>query len=117
MRSRLRRYGLIFGLWTIYGLVMATFVYFRSHVGGRNPWTWVMLMIALGGQGRCGDATALLPELKKVAPHFDKKFIEDFLGECQEHKAILPPTFEALRSVWPEDARRESQGAEAHRHL
>jgi len=85
--------------------------------GGRNPWTWVMLMIALGGQGRCGDATALLPELKKVAPHFDKKFIEDFLGECQEHKAILPPTFEALRSVWPEDARRESQGAEAHRHL
>jgi adenylate cyclase len=85
--------------------------------GGRNPWTWVMLLIALGGQGRCAEATALLPELKKVSPHFDRQFVEDFLARCQEHKAILPSTFAVLRSVWPEEAAFEAQRAEAHHRL
>jgi TolB-like protein/Tfp pilus assembly protein PilF len=76
--------------------------------GGRNPWTWVMLMISLGGQGRCDEATALLPEVKRVAPHFDRKFVEDFLAECQEHKSILPPTFAVLRSVWPAGPQSEA---------
>lgn len=77
--------------------------------GGRNPWTWLMLMISLGGQGRCHEASALLPHLKKVSPHFDRKFVEEFLSGCQEHKAILPPTFAVLRSVWPEEVGSESQ--------
>jgi TolB-like protein/class 3 adenylate cyclase len=85
--------------------------------GRRNPWTWVMLMIALGGQGRHDEATAVLPELWHIAPHFDRKFVEDFLDACQEHKALLPPTFAVLRSVWPPELTRESRGAEPRRQL
>ena len=46
MRSRLRRYGLIFGLWTIYGLVMALFVYFRSQIGRGKPWNFPSAMLS-----------------------------------------------------------------------
>ena len=67
--------------------------------GGRNPWTWVMLMISLGGQGKCDEATALLSELKKVSPHFHREFVEEFLTNCQERKDLLSPTFALLRSV------------------
>lgn len=40
MHSRLRRYGLIFGLWTIYGLVMAAFVHYRSLLWPRGSMSW-----------------------------------------------------------------------------
>ncbi len=83
--------------------------------GGRNPWTRVMLIIALGGQGKRDEAAALLLELKKLWPHFCRAFVEEFLAKCQEDKDILPPTFEALRSVWPEEIESETPGGEAHR--
>ncbi len=75
--------------------------------GGRNPWTWVMLMISLGGQGKSDDAAAVIPELKKVTPHWDIEFVENFLTECQEDKELLPPIFEILRSVWSDEDTRE----------
>jgi adenylate cyclase len=71
--------------------------------GGGNQWSWVMLMISLGGQGKSDDAAAVIPELKKVAPHWDREFVENFLTECQEDKELLPPVFEILRSVWPNE--------------
>ena len=58
--------------------------------GGRNPWTWVTLMISMAGQGKSDDAAALLPELKSVVPHWDREFVENFLSECQEDKELLP---------------------------
>lgn len=85
--------------------------------GGRNPWTRVMLMIALAGQGKRDEATALLLELKKVWPHFGRAFVEEFLAKCQEHKEILPPIIDALRSVWSEDVGRELPEAEPIAHL
>lgn len=75
--------------------------------GGRNPWTRVMLMVALGGQERYDEAAAQLRDLKHIWPHFGRKFVEDFLDQCQEHKALLPPTFAVLRSVWPEQVIHE----------
>ena len=84
----------------------------------RNPWTWVMLMISLGGQGKYAEATEQLQKLKKVSPpHFDRGFVEDFLSKCQESKDLLPPVFAVLSSVWPDEARREPQGAQAHPRL
>ena len=71
--------------------------------GGRNPWTWVMLMISLGGQAKSEDAAAVIPELMKVTPHWDRDFVENFLDECQEDKELLPPVFEILRRVWPDE--------------
>jgi adenylate cyclase len=82
--------------------------------GGRNPWTRVMLIIALGGQGKCDEATALITELKKVWPHFCREFVEEFLAKCQEDKALLPATFEILRSVWPEEIELESPGGKTY---
>ncbi len=47
MRSRLRRYGLIFGLWTIYGVVMALFVYFRGQISNaKNPFSLSSALIS-----------------------------------------------------------------------
>jgi adenylate cyclase len=69
--------------------------------GGRNPWTWVMLMISLGAQGKSDEASAVVAKLKKVSPHLDRKFVEHFLIESQEHKEILSPALAILRSVWP----------------
>ena len=69
--------------------------------GGRNPWSWVSLMIALGGQDRSDDAAAAILELKKVAPNWTRKFVENFLTECQEDKELLVPSFRILRSAWP----------------
>jgi adenylate cyclase len=69
---------------------------------GRNRWSWVSLMIALGGQGKSDDAAAVIPEMKRTTPHWDRKFVESFLTECQEDKQLLPPVFEILRSVWPD---------------
>ena len=71
--------------------------------GGRNHGTWVMLMVALGGQGKSDDATAVIPELIKVAPHWNREFVEKFLTECQKDKELLPPVFEILRRVWPDE--------------
>ena len=75
--------------------------------GGRNPWTWVCLMISLGGQGKADDAAAIIPELKKVTPRWDREFVENFLTECQEDKELLPPIFEILRSVWSDEDTQE----------
>ena len=68
--------------------------------GGRNPWTWVVLMIGLAGLGNLDEARAALPELKSVAPHWDRQFVEDFFTQCQEDRALLRPMFEILRTVW-----------------
>ncbi len=46
MHSRLRRYGLILGLWTFYGLVMAAIVYYRSLMTARHPWTWSSALLS-----------------------------------------------------------------------
>ena len=70
--------------------------------GGRNPWSWVFLVIALRAQDKTENAEAAVNELKKVAPHWDRSFVENFLMECQEDKALLVPVFEILRSVWLE---------------
>ncbi len=72
--------------------------------GGRNPWSLVFLMIALGGQGRDKEAPAVINELKVVAPHWDRAFVETFLTECQEDNALLSPIFEILRRVWSYDS-------------
>jgi len=71
--------------------------------GGRNPWSLVFLMISLSAQGKSEDATAVIPELKRVAPHWDRRFVENFLTECQEDKELLPPIFQILRGVWSTD--------------
>ena len=75
--------------------------------GGHNPWSWVFLMISLGGQGKSDDAAAVIPELKKVAPHWDREFVENFLTECQEDKELLPPVFEILQSIWSDEDTQE----------
>lgn len=75
--------------------------------GGRNPWSWVFLMVALGGQGKFDEATAVPPELKGVAPNWDRKFVENALTAFQDDKELLPPIFEILRSVWPDDNPRD----------
>ena len=75
--------------------------------GGRNPWTWVTLMISLAGQGKPDDAAAVLPELKSVVPHWDREFVENFLAECQEDKELLLPIFEILQTIWPDEDIRE----------
>lgn len=80
--------------------------------GGRNPWTRVMLIIALGGQDKREEAAALIRELKRIWPHFSRQFVEEFLDKCQEHKEILRPTFEVLRTVWSQEIGRESSRAE-----
>lgn len=69
----------------------------------RKPWSWVFLAISLGGQGRGDDAAVAIPELKKVAPNWTRRFVEDFLTECQEDKELLVPSFRILRNVWSED--------------
>ncbi len=71
--------------------------------GGRNPWSWACLMIALGGQGKFEKAAAVVLELKGVAPHWDRGFVEKFLTECQDDKGLLPAIIEILRSVWRND--------------
>ena len=77
-----------------------------AAAGGRNGWTWVLLMLALGGQGKPDDAAAVIPEINKVTPHWDRKFVENFLDECQEDKALLRPILEILQSVWPDEDER-----------
>jgi len=71
--------------------------------GGRNPWSWVFLAIALGGQERFDEAAAAISERKKTAPHWTRTFVEEFLNECQEDQALLIPAFDILRRVWPTD--------------
>jgi len=39
----------------------------------------------------------------KVTPHWDRDFVENFLEECQEDKELLPPIFEILGRVWPDE--------------
>lgn len=68
--------------------------------GGRNPWSWVVLMAGLGGQGNLDAAKATIPELAIVAPHWDLQFVEQFFEDCQEDKALLPPIFSILRTIW-----------------
>lgn len=75
---------------------------------GRNPWSLAFLMIALGGQGKLDEASAVAPELRGVAPKWDRKFVENFLTACQDDKELLPPIFEILRSVWRDDDRRDA---------
>jgi adenylate cyclase len=75
--------------------------------GGRNPWSLVFLMVSLAAQGKADDAAAVIPELKRIVPHWDRNFVESFLTECQEDKELLPPIFEILRSVWPDGVTRE----------
>ena len=70
--------------------------------GGRNPWSWVFLMIAQGAQMKSDEAASSIRELKKVAPHWGRDFVEIFLTECQEDKGLLVPIFQILRSVWPD---------------
>jgi adenylate cyclase len=69
--------------------------------GGRNPWSTVFLMIALGGQGKFEPAMVVLSGLKELAPKWDRKFVENFLTECQDDKQLLPPIFAILGRVWP----------------
>ncbi len=78
-----------------------------AAAGGRNGWSWVFLMISLGGQGKSDDAAAVIPELNRVVPHWDRDFVENFLTECQEDKELLPPVFEILRSVWSQEDTQE----------
>ncbi|MEO8025962.1 MAG: histidine kinase [Bryobacteraceae bacterium] len=40
MSSRLRRYGFILGLWTIYGVVIAAFVHYRSFLFPKGYMSW-----------------------------------------------------------------------------
>jgi adenylate cyclase len=72
-----------------------------AECGGRNPWSWAFLAIAQGGQGKFDDAAAAIADLVKLSPHWTRGFIENFLTECQEDKALLAPLFEILRIVWP----------------
>ena len=74
-----------------------------AATGDRNPWTWVFLMIGLGSQGKSENAAAVIPELMKVTPHWDRDFVENFLDERQEDKELLPPIFEIPGGVWPEE--------------
>jgi hypothetical protein len=74
-----------------------------AATGGRNPWTRVMLMIALGAQGKHGKAAAALADLRRLWPYFHREFVEDFLIKCQEDKDLLPPVLELLRGVWREE--------------
>ena len=60
-------------------------------------------MISLSGLGKSDDASAVIPELNKVAPHWDREFVESFLTECQEDKELLPPIFEIVRCVWSDE--------------
>ena len=69
--------------------------------GGRNPWSWIYLSIALGGQHKFDDATAAIVEAKNVAPHWTRTFVEGFLCDCQEDKTLLEPWFRILEKVWP----------------
>ncbi len=69
--------------------------------GGRNPWAWVILAVALGGQDRVDDASNALCELGRVAPHWDLAFVKGFLDDCQENKALLLPTASILNRIWP----------------
>lgn len=75
--------------------------------GGRNPWSWVFLMISLQGQGKSDDAAAVIPELKRVVPHWDREFVENFLTDCQEDDELLPPLFEILGRIWPDEDTRD----------
>lgn len=82
-----------------------------AAAGGRNPWSLVFLSISLGGQGRLDEAAALLPELSRIAPHWDQAFIRGFLDDCEEDKSLLPPLFDILEAVWARaDSNAASQG-------
>lgn len=70
--------------------------------GGRNPWSQVFLMIALGGQNRDEEAACVHDDLARVAPHWDRAFVDGFLRECQEDSELLPPLFVILDRVWPD---------------
>lgn len=72
-----------------------------AECGGRNTWSWAFLAIALGGQQRFDDAAGAIAELLKLSPHWTRGFVENFLKECQEDKALLVTLLEILRSVWP----------------
>ena len=73
-----------------------------AAIGGRNPWSAVFLMIALGAQGKLDAANVVVSEMKGLARKWDRKFVENFLTECQDDKKLLPPIFAILRSVWPD---------------
>lgn len=83
----------------------------NAAAGGRNPWTLVMLMIALGAQGKFGQAKEVLAQLGKIAPHWTPRFVEEFFLECQEDHALLPPMFSLLRSVWPDSVESQPQSS------
>jgi hypothetical protein len=70
-----------------------------------------MLMISLGGQERHREAAEQLAKLKALAPHFERAFVERFLDDCQEHKALLLQTFALLRTVWPDERTRGPETA------
>lgn len=71
--------------------------------GGRNPWTWVVLIASLAGQGRANEAREAVSRLHQVVPGWTRRFVEDFLTATQQDQMLVEPLLSLLRAVWPAD--------------
>ncbi|MBI2801646.1 MAG: hypothetical protein HYX63_15470 [Gammaproteobacteria bacterium] len=70
--------------------------------GGRNPWSWTMLAIALGALGRETEARVAIADVLRGAPHWSREFVETFLVTCQSDHSLVTPLLEILRTIWPD---------------
>lgn len=73
----------------------------NADAGGRNPWVLATLAIVCTAQGKKEAATRALEELARVAPHWDREFVDGFLSTCQEKASLMAPISALIKQTWP----------------